>query len=186
MRLGTATYLVAIVSFCGSVAAFSQIATTARSRSIAVRPLALIQVPSENVSKRPTRFRLSATAINGDANTDKKPPTMMKSMLSASLLIALDVGFRKLFQALAISFPSSLGGCCILFFSMLLLPMGSRLFHLFSPGAALLAKWLPVFFVPSLITLPLARSVGPPIEVRTWGGLVRAFSNVIFCPMQKF
>jgi hypothetical protein len=107
----------------------------------------------------------AATVVNGDSS--KKAPTLADSFLSASLLIALDVGFRKLFQALSISFPSSLGGCCALFVSMLLLPMGSSMFSLLSPGAALLAKWLPVFFVPSLITLPLVGSIGPPTEVCT-------------------
>ncbi|KAL3908012.1 MAG: hypothetical protein SGARI_003260, partial [Bacillariaceae sp.] len=33
------------------------------------------------------------------------------------------------------------------------------------PGAALLAKWLPVFFVPSLVTLPLVGSVGSGVEI---------------------
>lgn len=107
----------------------------------------------------------SAAAVNGDSN-EKRIPTMVDSVVSASLLIALDVGFRKLFQALSISFPSSLGGCCALFVAMLVLPFGSGMFSLLNPGAALLAKWLPVFFVPSLITLPLAGSIGPPMEVR--------------------
>lgn len=38
------------------------------------------------------------------------------------------------------------------------------LYQLLSPGASLLAKWLPVFFVPSLVTLPL-------IGVDSLGGL---------------
>lgn len=33
------------------------------------------------------------------------------------------------------------------------------------PGAAVLAKWLPVFFVPSLVTLPLAPSMGNASEL---------------------
>jgi hypothetical protein len=38
-------------------------------------------------------------------------------------------------------------------------------YRVLSPGAAVLAKWLPVFFVPSLITLPLAQSLGSSLEV---------------------
>ena len=40
------------------------------------------------------------------------------------------------------------------------------------PGAALLAKWLPVFFVPSLVALPLADGVGGPAEVAKVAGVV--------------
>ena len=34
--------------------------------------------------------------------------------------------------------------------------MGERLYQVLNPGANLLATWLPVFFIPSLITLPLS------------------------------
>jgi putative effector of murein hydrolase len=34
--------------------------------------------------------------------------------------------------------------------------MGERLYQVLNPGANLLASWLPVFFIPSLITLPLS------------------------------
>ncbi|CAJ1950459.1 unnamed protein product [Cylindrotheca closterium] len=99
--------------------------------------------------------------INGIAKVSPPTPTIM----SAFLLLALDVGFRRLFQKLAISFPSSLGGCCALFISLLTLPGGEKMFKILSPGAALLAKWLPVFFVPSLVTLPLVGNVGPMSEI---------------------
>jgi hypothetical protein len=45
----------------------------------------------------------------------------------------------------------------------------SLLHRILSPGAGLLAKWLPVFFVPSLVTLPLVggvESLGGSTEVR--------------------
>jgi hypothetical protein len=44
--------------------------------------------------------------------------------------------------------------------------MGEGLYLALNPGATLLAKWLPVFFVPSLITLPLASGLGNAREVR--------------------
>jgi hypothetical protein len=43
--------------------------------------------------------------------------------------------------------------------------MGEGLYLALNPGATLLAKWLPVFFVPSLITLPLASGLGNAREV---------------------
>lgn len=42
---------------------------------------------------------------------------------------------------------------------------GESIYQILNPGATLLAKWLPVFFVPSLITLPLAQSLGSVYEV---------------------
>jgi len=43
--------------------------------------------------------------------------------------------------------------------------LGDSIFSSLSPGSALLAKWLPVFFVPGLAMLPLATSVGSGLEV---------------------
>ncbi len=71
-------------------------------------------------------------------------------------------------------FPSSLGGCGFLFATLLALPpkASSFIYDKLTPGAALLAKWLPVFFVPSLITLPLADSIGTSAELIKVIGIV--------------
>jgi hypothetical protein len=45
--------------------------------------------------------------------------------------------------------------------------LGDGVYDLLSPGSDVLAKWLPVFFVPSLVTLPLAPSLGSSMEVST-------------------
>ncbi len=101
-----------------------------------------------------------------------------KSILSVGLWCVLDIAFRRLFQRLDIAtkFPSSLGGCGVVLAILLLSSKSSsdgeesKLHRLLSPGAALLAKWLPVFFVPSLVTLPLVggvESLGGSTEVRT-------------------
>jgi len=47
------------------------------------------------------------------------------------------------------------------------------MYQVLNPGATLLAKWLPVFFVPSLITLPLASGLGNAWEV------LKVFSVII-------
>lgn len=82
------------------------------------------------------------------------------------LWCVLDIAFRRLFQHLDIAtkFPSSLGGCGVLLAVLLASKPSSgtkesKLHRLLTPGAALLAKWLPVFFVPSLVTLPLVGSI---------------------------
>ena len=88
----------------------------------------------------------------------------------ALIFIVLDYLFRKLFVTYGINFPSQLGGCCILLITMLLAEVvspgiGDGIFALLTPGANMLAKWLPVFFVPGLAMLPLAPSMGSPLEV---------------------
>ena len=73
-------------------------------------------------------------------------------------------------MAKGVKFPSMLGGCAALLFFLLLADLispglGELIFSSLSPGSALLAKWLPVFFVPGLAMLPLAPSVGNGLEV---------------------
>jgi putative effector of murein hydrolase len=60
-----------------------------------------------------------------------------------------------------------LAGCAFLFGTLLALPSktAESTFKQLQPGAGLLAKWLPVFFVTSLITLPLAQSMGNSSEL---------------------
>jgi len=105
-----------------------------------------------------------------------------KSILSVGIWCLLDIGFRRVFQRLGIAgkFPSSLGGCGVVLAILLLISSMSGkdtndrknklvgLHSVLSPGAALLAKWLPLFFVPSLVTLPLVggiESLGGSIEI---------------------
>lgn len=49
---------------------------------------------------------------------------------------------------------------------------GDGLYQLLRPGSTVLAKWLPVFFVPSLVTLPLAKSLGTAQEVAKYGAVI--------------
>lgn len=112
----------------------------------------------------------SQDASLSSSSTGGNHENMFAAMASTASLIALDIFFRRLFKAFSISFPSALGGCGILFATMIGLysldpSLGDAVYRVLSPGAAVLAKWLPVFFVPSLITLPLAQSLGSSLEV---------------------
>jgi putative effector of murein hydrolase len=54
----------------------------------------------------------------------------------------------------------------LLIVTELIIPgLGDAAFYALAPGSGLLAKWLPVFFVPGLAMLPLAPSMGSSIEV---------------------
>lgn len=121
-------------------------------------------------SSSPTAGVSSSSSSNSNSNT------VQKSLLATSILILLDVSFRSYFIKYSMPFPSSLAGCGSLYIVMILLNflssnnslkhkrnngagnssgMGEQLYQLLNPGVNLLATWLPVFFVPSLITLPL-------------------------------
>ena len=123
------------------------------------------------------RARSAATSLSSSTTSSSQLTSDQKSILSVGLWCVLDVTFRRLFQRLDIAskFPSSLGGCGVVLAVLLLASKASsstkesKLHRLLSPGAALLAKWLPVFFVPSLVTLPLVggiESLGGSTEVR--------------------
>lgn len=92
-----------------------------------------------------------------------------KAVAGAGAFFVFDTIVRKAFRANKINFPAQLGGCIILFAFLLLSEIftpgvGDGLFHALAPGAALLTKWLPVFFVPGLAMLPLAPSIGTAID----------------------
>lgn len=164
----------------------------ASSRTI--RPTKPVTFVPKNIVENPTRGRRSAStaASLADSQTSKfleqeqkeESDHLIKStprgggalsingseVKGAIIFTALDYLFRKAFTEYKIKFPSQLGGCCILFVTMLLAEaikpgLGDAVFTSLSPGAGLLAKWLPVFFVPGLALLPLAPSMGSPLEI---------------------
>ena len=87
------------------------------------------------------------------------------------ILTGLERGINKLFVKYGIAFPAQLAGCIGLFFFMILSEIlkpgfGVSVYKFFVPGSDLLAKWFPVLFVPGLVMLPLAPSIGNGWEVR--------------------
>jgi len=108
----------------------------------------------------------SALKMSSASDTDKTTNNkMIKAVFSTVSLVLLDVLARALCKRLQITFPSSLAACGALLVGLLILPGGETLYSKLAPGSAVLAKWLPVFFVPSLVTLPLAPSLGSSADV---------------------
>eukprot|EP00980_Cylindrotheca_fusiformis_P009203 scaffold2003_cov139-Cylindrotheca_fusiformis.AAC.19 len=92
------------------------------------------------------------------------------ALTGAVILTLIERATNRVLNAQGINFPSQLGGCIALLVFMLVAEvvspgLGDAIFTNLSPGSALLAKWLPVFFVPGLAMLPLAPSVGSGMEV---------------------
>jgi len=92
------------------------------------------------------------------------------ALLGVLVLTAVERGISKLFQTNSIKFPAQLAGCIALFFFLLLADgihpgLGESMYNSLLPGSNLLAKWFPVLFVPGLVMLPLAPSIGNGVEV---------------------
>ncbi|KAL7547725.1 hypothetical protein ACHAWF_011009, partial [Thalassiosira exigua] len=117
----------------------------------------------------PSRLAASSPTSSAPPPSSSSSDAKLRTALAATALVVLDVQFRSLFRRYSVPFPSSLAGCGALFASMLLLDAfggrGEGLYRALNPGATALAKWLPVFFVPSLIALPLASGLGDAREV---------------------
>ena len=114
---------------------------------------------------------LRATTTPSDSSSESVAPpnsnnkSLLRTIFSTYSFILLDYGFRQLFSFFKVPFPASLGACAIVFTTLLFVsPKSLLLYQTLQPGAMFLSKWLPVFFVPSLILLPLADSVGAVSE----------------------
>jgi putative effector of murein hydrolase len=159
------TCLLLVALAAAVVPAVSRSNTFAPQSSISRRSdvVANAVLPSKDANLSDIPF---VTTVNGGAMSVQD-----KAVAGASALFVFDTIVRKTFRAQGIDFPAQLGGCIILFGFMLISEMvapgvGDGLFKALSPGAALLTKWLPVFFVPGLAMLPLAPSIGTAVDVR--------------------
>jgi hypothetical protein len=121
--------------------------------------------------KKDLRPREIATLDSCDLSSRGGASDSSNEIVSAGAFFAIDYAVRKVFQANDITFPSQLGGCIILFCFLLGCDLvkgglGNEILTFLTPGSALLAKWMPVFFVPGLAMLPRAPSLGSGLDVR--------------------
>uniref|UniRef100_A0A7S1BPN4 Plastidal glycolate/glycerate translocator 1, chloroplastic n=1 Tax=Corethron hystrix TaxID=216773 RepID=A0A7S1BPN4_9STRA len=177
---------------------FSSPSTTAASTRAASphfggRPVIPSKTSSSLVLQEDDGSQVTASAIvsppRGGA-VSSLLPNSPQALYGAVFYIVFDVGLRKLFKKLSISFPSMMAGCVGLFVAMVLAEVvspgsGDAVFDSLSPGSAFLTKWMPAFFVPGLVMLPLAPSMGSPLEVAkvllvVVGGFFFSLSTVAF------
>jgi hypothetical protein len=147
-----------------AVRATTRDATTAVAAREAIR-----QTRGGAANKPPAKGKAAAAAP--PAAGAIAAPTLQTALSGAVLMALLEQSVKTFFKKQEISFPAPLASCLLLLVFLLLLEplnagMAAALSNSLAPGAALLAKWLPVFFVPGLAMLPLAPSVGGPAEVR--------------------
>eukprot|EP00262_Sarcandra_glabra_P018999 TRINITY_DN69_c0_g1_i1.p1 TRINITY_DN69_c0_g1~~TRINITY_DN69_c0_g1_i1.p1 ORF type:complete len:526 (-),score=61.72 TRINITY_DN69_c0_g1_i1:296-1873(-) len=82
-------------------------------------------------------------------------------VVSLGIILAVDKFLKQAFVAAAITFPSALFGMFCVFSVLLVLdyvvPSASTgLMNFFEPATLFIQRWLPLFYVPSLVVLPLA------------------------------
>lgn len=161
MRLSTCLALTVALSVPSDVVADAKnLKQFEAASSIATIP----NVRSIDAKQRPSFVIESAISQRG-GNSNQKD-----SITGAIVLTLIERSASRALKSLGYSFPSQLGGCMALLVFMFLAEaispgLGDSIFTSLSPGSALLAKWLPVFFVPGLAMLPLAPSVGSGFEV---------------------
>ena len=81
--------------------------------------------------------------------------------VSLGLILAADKYLKKAFTAAAIKFPSALFGMFCVFSVLIILDVvapsaAKNLENFFEPATLFIQRWLPLFYVPSLVVLPLA------------------------------
>ncbi|KAL5794674.1 hypothetical protein ACOSP7_003268 [Xanthoceras sorbifolium] len=82
-------------------------------------------------------------------------------VVSLGIILATDIFLKKAFVAAAIKFPSALFGMFCIFSILVVLDStipatATRLMNFFEPALLFIQRWLPLFYVPYLVVLPLS------------------------------
>ncbi|KAI3707352.1 hypothetical protein L6452_25797 [Arctium lappa] len=82
-------------------------------------------------------------------------------VVSLGIILATDKYLKEAFIAAAIKFPSALFGMFCIFTVLVILDVtipaaANGLMNFFEPALLFIQRWLPLFYVPSLVVLPLA------------------------------
>lgn len=82
-------------------------------------------------------------------------------IVSLGLFLATDKFLKKAFVAAAIKFPSALFGMFCIFSVLIILDStvpsaATAVMNFFEPAFMFIQRWLPLFYVPSLVVLPLS------------------------------
>lgn len=86
---------------------------------------------------------------------------MTHLVVSLGIILAMDKLLKRAFVAAAIKFPSALFGMFCIFTVLIALDSivpaaAAGLMSFFEPALLFIQRWLPLFYVPSLVVLPLA------------------------------
>ncbi|PKI49973.1 hypothetical protein CRG98_029647 [Punica granatum] len=122
-----------------------------------------LQVGSDEVrSDRIVSVKSAGAETGGTASAiSQKVFGLLHLLVSLGIILAMDKFLKKAFVAAAIKFPSALFGMFCIFSVLLILDStvpaaAAGLMGFFEPALLFIQRWLPLFYVPSLVVLPLA------------------------------
>ncbi|KAK1305028.1 hypothetical protein QJS10_CPB11g00094 [Acorus calamus] len=111
------------------------------------------------------RHRISAKSADPDSQNAssglQNVVGVLHLVVSLGLVLAADKFLKSAFVAASIKFPSALFGMFCVFSVLMALdavapPAAAGLMGFFEPATLFIQRWLPLFYVPSLVVLPLA------------------------------
>jgi len=143
--------------------------TSARTASIKPAPsdVTVTTTPLKKQDTTAEQLETPALRTRGGAAVANTLPNALAGTVAFALIEKL---VKMGLAASDVQFPGQLGACIVLFVALCLLDVvapsaAAQIFDALTPGAAILAKWLPVFFVPGLVLLPLSPSIPGSVDV---------------------
>ncbi|MBA0825530.1 hypothetical protein Goarm_022107, partial [Gossypium armourianum] len=121
--------------------------------------------PSETSCSREILVKSSASD-SSTSNTvistlSQKVFGVLHLVVSLGIVLAMDKFLKQVFVAAAIKFPSALFGMFCIFSVLVILDTtipaaATSLMNFFEPALMFIQRWLPLFYVPALVVLPLS------------------------------
>ncbi|KAK7346236.1 hypothetical protein VNO80_20751 [Phaseolus coccineus] len=121
-----------------------------------------LSIPTRKTRHVPAKFSQADTGSTSNSSSLTHTVLgVLHLVVSLGLILAADKFLKKAFVAAAIKFPSALFGMFCIFSVLITLDAtvpsaGAALMSFFEPALLFIQRWLPLFYVPSLVVLPLA------------------------------
>ncbi|XP_075639896.1 plastidal glycolate/glycerate translocator 1, chloroplastic [Castanea sativa] len=117
--------------------------------------------PHEACSSREITVKSSVSESGGTSTLSQTVFGIAHLIISLGIILATDKILKKAFVAAAIRFPSALFGMFCIFSILVILDStvpaaATGLMNFFEPALIFIQRWLPLFYVPSLVVLPLS------------------------------
>ncbi|MED6161226.1 Plastidal glycolate/glycerate translocator 1, chloroplastic [Stylosanthes scabra] len=116
---------------------------------------------------RQVSAKSAGTESGGTSTLTQSVVGLFHLIVSLGLILAMDKYLKKVFVAAAIKFPSALFGMFCIFSLLIVLDStlpsaATALMNFFEPAFMFIQRYLPLFYVPSLVVLPLSVKDIPP------------------------
>lgn len=124
-------------------------------------PLPITSPQFETKHQRRVLTRSSSSEVTTTAFSFPTVGQIFNLLVSLGIILATDKLLKLAFVSAGIKFPSALFGMFCLFSVLMVLDsfapsVSMGLINFFEPATLFIQRWLPLFYVPSLVVLPLA------------------------------